>query len=574
MLSAARRVWGQGSGPLVASAFHRWLGLVALIAFWSFGVQADVLIGSRGLLPVADWMTQLQGREPGLLELPTYLRYSASDTAISLGVWLGVALSLLALFGKAPRVCFALIAPLYLSFLVAGRSFMTFAWDLLLIEAAFLAVFLPRDRPSRTLHFVFRVLLFKLYWESGLAKLQSHLMDWHDLSAMTFYYETAPIPTRLGWTWHHLSEAWHHVESAFGMGFELFIAPLIFGPRAARLIALATFTAFQLVNLLTANYGFFVYTALGLHLFLLDDRDLARLGAWWKRQKTRVARLFERPRIPTLTGEPPPPSPWQRLRERCRALRDGLAERRRRALSRGLLGAWARARRTRLWHRAWYLALVLPVTLVWLTLSLRAGLDYFTRPAEVCESRRPRECIPRGPLTDGFLEATEPLAPLSRLRVANRYHLFGHITRERIEPEVQTLDPATGEWTAHHLHYKPGPLDRAPPFVAPHQPRVDFRLWFYGLRVRQGDTRMPLYVSNLLDRLCHDPEAIQSLFPEPLPAAPRAVRFAFYTYRFTTPEERERARPLERWWRRERIGQLRPRVCSARSRDRRGIPGQ
>src|SRR5256885_8382782 len=45
-------------------------------------------------------------------------------------------------------------------------------------------------------HLLLRVLLFKLYFESGIAKWQSGLHDWHDGSAMTFYYETAPLPAR------------------------------------------------------------------------------------------------------------------------------------------------------------------------------------------------------------------------------------------------------------------------------------------------------------------------------------------------------------------------------------------
>ena len=66
-------------------------------------------------------------------------------------------------------------------------------------------------------------------------------------------------------------------------------------------------------------------------------------------------------------------------------------------------------------------------------------------------------------------------------RVANVYHLFGSITTIRQEPEFQTSTDGI-EWTPHPLHHKPGPTDRRPPLVAPHQPRLDFQLWFYALR--------------------------------------------------------------------------------------------
>jgi len=83
---------------------------------------------------------------------------------------------------------------------------------------------------------------------------------------------------------------------------------------------------------------------------------------------------------------------------------------------------------------------------------------------------------------------------------------------------------------------------RAPDFVAPHQPRVDFQLWFYGLSFRRGT---PTYVRTLLERLCTDPAAVQELFTKPLPPAPTAVRIQFWRYHFS-PRGQPRA-----WWTRE-----------------------
>jgi hypothetical protein len=128
-------------------------------------------------------------------------------------------------------------------------------------------------------------------------------------------------------------------------------------------------------------------------------------------------------------------------------------------------------------------------------------------------------------------------------RLINTYHLFAAITRSRIEPEFQVL--TEGEFQPLTMHYKPGPLDRAPPFVAPHQPRVDVQLWFYGLSYRRGT---PQYVNTLLRRLCEDPPAVQPLFVDALPPEPRAVRIEFYRYHFTTPQERERS---GNWWTRD-----------------------
>ncbi len=139
--------------------------------------------------------------------------------------------------------------------------------------------------------------------------------------------------------------------------------------------------------------------------------------------------------------------------------------------------------------------------------------------------------------------------------MANAYHLFGSITRERIEPEIQTFDGT--RWQAHAFRYKPGPTGEAPRFVAPHQPRVDFLLWFHGLRYRGG---LPDYLLTLLERLCVEPATVAPLFPAPLDPRPVAVRVAYWEYHFTTPEERAETGD---WWRRRLVGTTEALDCRA-----------
>ena len=96
---------------------------------------------------------------------------------------------------------------------------------------------------------------------------------------MTFYYETAPLPTWLAWFMHALPPWWHGVESHATLILELVVPLAIFGPRFARLIVFVIFTGFQTINAATANYGFFCYLSAALNVFLLDDRDVIRIGA-------------------------------------------------------------------------------------------------------------------------------------------------------------------------------------------------------------------------------------------------------------------------------------------------------
>ena len=489
----------RGSGRAVARLFDRLLAAVFLVAWVSLGVQVDVLLGARGLLPAAPWAEAVRVNGTPFREVPSlFVLLGASDGLLHAGIAAGVALAVLALAGVAPRVCFGLSTLLYLGYAVACRTFLGFQWDNLLLECGLLAALLPRDRRAPWAHLLFRVLLFKLYFESGIAKWQSPLGDWHDGSAMTFYYETAPLPARLGWYAHALPPFFHRFESRFTLFFELAVPPAIFGPRRLRLAALSLFTLFQAVNLATASYGFFCYLALALHLFLLDDADVVRLRSAALRRfpRLRRARAWQR---------------WIDLRLHRRIPAPPAARR------------WAAA----------------GVTFAYLAASFLDSIAHFSGSRQMAEDVQPLRSI---------------FAPF---RVVNTYHLFGAITRERIEPEIQTFDGET--WTAQDLRHKPGDVRRPPHLVAPHQPRVDFQLWFYGLSYRHGT---PPYVAALVERVCHAPAAVQPLFAGKLPDLPVAVRLAFFRYHFTTADERARTGA---WWRRELLEETRPVGCLGRT---------
>ena len=510
--------WTFGSGASVGALASRLLALIALVAWASLGSQVRLLLGSRGLLPVGELMDAVRadGRV-SLFDLPTLFWHLHSDGVLVGGAVVGAALALVALCGWRPRLCFALSTALYLSYATVGRDFLSFQWDNLLLECGLLAAFLPTDRPAPLVHLLFRLVLFKLYFESGVAKWQSDLGDWQDGSAMTYYYETAPLPTWLAFTAHHLPVWWHHLESRATLVLELLVPFLIFGPRRGRLFAAFVFSFFQICNAATANYGFFCYLAAALNVFLLDDVDVDRAGARAASYLParigggveRMLSLRVRP-APASAEENRPTPPW----------------------------------RTATWIGRAAAALFVLV-------SLTDALYAFTEP---------------GPL----LSVTAPLFELNRrFRLVNTYHLFASITRERIEPELQTLAQGQPEpldsagdalWTAHDLWHKPGDPRRAPDFVAPHQPRVDFQLWFYGLAFRR---REPTYVSTLVERMCEDPAAVQPLFREPLPSHPAAVRIVYWRYLFASRAER---RATGAWWSRARVAMSRAVACSGESR--------
>ncbi len=482
-----------GSGPRIARLFHSLLALVLLDAWISLGSQVQLLIGSRGLLPLAPLVDSLQGREAAIwFRFPSLFLLGASDTALDAGIIAGCGLAVATLLGFLPRLALSISAALYLSYVVACRDFTSFQWDNLLIECLVLAVLLPRRRGAPFAHLLLRFLLFKLYLESGIAKAQSHLGDWFDGSAMSYYYETAPLPAWPGWYAHQLPEIWHQIESWGAIGLEGLGAFLVLGPRPARLAALLGFTGFHLINLATASYGFFVLLALALHVFLLDEGDLDALSRF-------------RRKLPS----------WSSWRAH---LPSGSLPNSLQRVATGIAVACG---------------------LVWMVASVATGLTHFVA-------------------SETLAKVVQPIiSPLRPFRVANTYHLFSHITRDRIEPEFQLQTQDDERWQPLAMHYKPGPVTRPPRLATPHQPRVDFLLWFYGLSFRQ---QTPEYISRLLERLCHDPEAMAPLFVEPLPPKPRAIRIEFWRYHFTTAEER---RDTGAWWKRTSLASSLPISCAA-----------
>jgi hypothetical protein len=529
------------SGPTVARTFHALLGGIQILAWISLALQLELLIGSHGLAPLADFLvaarTQVGGlpvwRFPSLLAL---LPGDAGpgDTTLLVGPILGIALGIGGLIGKLPRACAAGQVVLYLGYATACRTFLGFQWDNLLLECSLLAAFTSTATSTSTsnsstsrsrtisplVHVLFRLLVFKLYFESGLAKWQSPIHDWRDGTAMTFYYETAPLPTALGWYAHHLPRAWHLLESRVVLVVELVVPFAIFGPRPARLTAAALFTVFEGVNAATANYGFFCFLAVAMHVFLLDDRDVAALAA---RARRLVARLGPRSPLAPVAAARPGAAVQPASTEALGASASSTV---------AVAGALAVISRS-----TWRRALAWSGAAVWVAASLAEGAFAF------------------GDLGPGAVSSLIPVLELTQtFRVVNAYHLFASVTRHRIEPEIQT--EVDGRWSSHDLRYKPGDPRRRPPFVAPHQPRVDFLLWFFGLSYDRSTA--PAYVTTLLERLCDEPDTVAPLFAGVLPVAPTAVRIAFFEYHFSSASEKATSGA---WWSREPVGLSRSLSC-------------
>jgi lipase maturation factor 1 len=279
-----RVLWGRqvtrSTYHQASAIFSRALSFIYLMAFASFGMQVRGLIGSEGLLPVKTYF-QIAVSELGSAaywRVPSVFWWTHSDFALLSITWGGVALAAISMLARPhsrwQRLIFIILYVYYLSIVSAGQIFMSYQWDMLLLEAGFLAIFL---RPSFCRVWLFQWLLARLMFGSGLVKLTSQDPTWRGLTALSYHFETQPLPTALAWYAQQLPLWFQKGATAMTLGVELGLPLLMFGPRRLKHIAGYGTIALQMLILLTGNYTFFNYLTIALCLFLFDDAFFQRL---------------------------------------------------------------------------------------------------------------------------------------------------------------------------------------------------------------------------------------------------------------------------------------------------------
>jgi predicted DCC family thiol-disulfide oxidoreductase YuxK len=486
--AVTRALWGRRverpEYGLASDLFVRLVGVCYLAAFVSFWLQVDGLVGSRGILPVADFLAAVRSQAGGARWdlLPTLCWLDSSDRFLHLLCAGGAAASAAAIVGFFPAAALALCWLGYLSLCGAGQVFLEFQWDTLLLETGLLAVFLaPRGRrlasatpPSPTVILLLRWLLFRLMFGSGWVKLASGDPAWRSLSALRYHYETQCLPPWTAWYMHRLPPGFQTFSCAVLFAIELGAPFLILAPRRLRLIGFGAIVFLQLVIAGTGNYAFFNYLAIALCVPLLDDRAFPES---WRRRLAPVP----------ATASPP---------------------------------------RRRRWPRVVIAGVAVPILVV----SSAQMISMVFRPRS---------------FPSPVVSLARAVAPF---RSVNTYGLFAVMTTSRPEIIVEGSDDGVS-WSAYEFRWKPGDPRRRPPFVAPHQPRLDWQMWFAALGSAEQSPWILAFARRLLEG---SPPVVRLLEKTPFPDhPPRFLRAVLYDYRFTDFGQR---RASGAWWRREETG--------------------
>ncbi len=473
--------------------FLRGLALIYFFAFVSLWVQLSGLIGSHGILPVDEFLQSVKASfgADSYRFVPTLVWLNTSDSFLSLLALGGTVFSALVFFDVLPAPALAILWVLWLSLVTVGQDFLAFQWDYLLLEVGFLAIFfapwhiLPRwsrqTTPSIVILWLLRLVLFRLMFGSGIAKLLGGDPTWSNLDALSYHYFTQPLPTPIAWYVHQLPDWFHKASTAVTLFIEIVVPFLIFAPRRVRLIGAILLILLQLFVALTGNFAYFNWLTVVLCITLLDDQFLQRIFP-----AHIAAAMLDSARQST-------PSSIRRVIVAVVAV----------------------------------VILIVSVTqLSMATLSL------------------PRVVYPRP-----VLELSNTLAPFG---IVNSYALFVNMTTTRPEIIVEGSNDGT-TWLAYEFQYKPGDPSRMPPWAAPHQPRLDWQMWFAAL----SDASSNPWFSRFLARLKEgSPEVLALLAKNPFPdAPPRYVRATLYDYTFTDLSTRQ---STGAWWQRKAIGSYAP----------------
>lgn len=487
--------WGsrnaRPSYVLTGALFTQCVGLIYFTAFASLSVQIIGLVGENGILPARQFLDAVQQRFPEdyFVQFPTLAWLGARDGSIRIMCWSGMALSILAIFRIAPAPVLFLLWTLYLSLCTVGQTFLQFQWDNLLLEVGFLAIFFT---PWRLWP---RVANDPPPSSAALWLLRWLLFRLMFLSGYTKILGGDPC-------WRDLTALDYHYWTQ--------PLPTWIGWYAHQLP--------QSIQRLSTAVMFMIELYVPFLIFL---PRMFRLSAFVALVTLQVAIL--------LTGNY---TYFNYLTiVLCLTLLDDQM----------ILLLFPRRFRSAFssrepFRRAFKLRWLVTLPLFAIIVSSSAILMNL----RIKPNWQPPTWTQR------------PLAWIQRFRSINTYGLFVHMTKLRREIILEGSDDGR-TWLTYEFHWKPGDPSRRPAFVAPHQPRLDWQMWFAALRTYQREQWFQSFMRKVING---ESTVVALLKHNPFPdQPPRFLRAKFFNYQFTNRVSKAQ---LGQWWVRNELGHYAP----------------
>eukprot|EP00045_Choanoeca_perplexa_P014044 m.163167 g.163167 ORF g.163167 m.163167 type:complete len:762 (+) comp16546_c0_seq19:1160-3445(+) len=570
---------------------------VYLFAFSSLYIQIPGLYGNDGILPVSGLLQRALSESQSTHSFAG--RFAVLETLVwlfdPLGITPSQCMELLCLLGASLALCsivwhrfrirvvFAVMWLSYFSVYQVGQTFLHFQWDILLLEAGALGVLTAPtwywtvqvqhkenvqsvttcDHNEGLGLMMIRWLFFRLMYLAGIVKLTSQCPTWWGLTAMDYHYETQCLPTALAWYAHQLPK-WFQALSVVGVFIiEIGLPFLFFLPmRRVRWAAGLAQVALMTMIFASGNYNFFNIMTAILFLSLLTDQDLQ---GW---VPAAFLRKHHDSHATSLVQDIPRRADQVALvvavlsAFACMHIHFGVQPRTEGGLALGsavqfsrqdyatfvtysmqvgmamgcLAVAYAAAMTLRAASKSGSLFRLLSAVASILVAGVLLAASF-----EALRWNDDNSTLQQQPL---WTYASQAQAALGRYSVVNSYGLFRRMTGVGGRPELTVEASQDGDaWDEYLFKFKPNRPQDAPLLIAPHQPRLDWQMWFAAL----GSIKHNTWLQSLAVRLLQGKQDVLDLLAADqnsrIQVPPQYVRIRSWKYHFTTNSSKD-------WWQR------------------------
>eukprot|EP00980_Cylindrotheca_fusiformis_P019436 scaffold6708_cov134-Cylindrotheca_fusiformis.AAC.6 len=531
----------------VRKAFLSSLASIFLVAYLSYYVQYPGLLSTYGIESAANTLPQ---------RFPSFFPRNSNfdvDSWLELSCLLGVCISCIVVSGICQHGALIwILTAIYYVLIQSGSTFFQFQWDVLLVEVGFVTglcyapwTALRTDANDDIGAWPIRFLLFKLMFMSGVVKIQSNCPTWLNLTALEYHFATQCLPGPLAWYAHQLHPLFLRISVLATLIIEIPSTFLLIAPiQEIRWIGAVLQITLQVMIMLTGNYNFFNLLTMAMCIPCLDrststQKRSTKVAIYVASVAILIQAIVSMGQIEYTSA-----NQWNATLKWNKADCDWFVER--------------------------TIPIVIPACIVFTivafaketrekpdSLHIRSNLQAFLKTCICCW------CI--GILSVPILSLTPTMQRsgfwgsqlfTSGYQIAQRHHLsngyglFRRMTgvgtvsstdgwaglapsiveRPEIIIEVQYENQTDDEWHELEFRWKPGNITQLPLQVAPHQPRLDWQMWFAALSSYNYNPWFLSFLDKLLDNC---PPVLDLLQPLPVGKRIMSVRSELYHYDFT-----------------------------------------
>lgn len=570
--------------------FFNLVGICLFAAFTSIYIQYKGLYGYNGLYPADIYLDLILDNYMSMLKnkvniyyyiIPSvalfYKNIGCSVDALSIFLMLiGTISSSFIIAGFRSSLLFIICFISYLSIVSIGQVFLSFQWDSLLLEVTFLCIFASpilnyyrNDcRINPIISWTIRFLAWKLMFMSGVVKLQAQCPTWNKLSALEYHFATQCIPTPLAHTFHNFPPIINRFSVAGTFLIEIPLTFLMLLPfQRIRLIGGVIQIFLQFLISITGNYAFFNILTASLMVVVISN-DFPEF--FDKKKNSNIIQIlltlitviyifFSFNYMIKFTSKPD--LEWwagsrlslnisyndieKYIIPTCIFAIDITIIN---ILGNTIIKIYSDFKDNN--HSIYYKLYSMITSLISLITAVIIVV-MSSRPLRAFGNLEGSSIIHKNEYIKKLINIFEPV---ENFHIFNGYGLFRRMTgvgewkdlhgiekdisiTSRPEVILEGLDSEKLEWKEIPFYYKPGNVDKSPPINQPHQPRLDWQMWFLALGSYSNNPWIIHLIYKLLkfqkSSSSSDVYSLLDIKNYPFHKPPKAIRALLYEYDFT-----------------------------------------